>query len=58
MPVCQDADKLQEIIIIVKRFSCPHDHNVVDSLACDLLDLIDLSQHFRGRQIPLEASDR
>ena len=49
MLICQNADELQKVVVVVKGFSCSHDDHVGHPFFRDLLDLIDLSQHLGSR---------
>ena len=51
-------NKLQEIIVIIHRFSGSHDHHIRNPLTTYLLNLIDLSKHLRRRKISHQTSDR
>ena len=53
-----DMDEFYEIIIIVQRFSGSHNHHIGNSFFCNLLNMIDLTEHLRCLQTPDESSDR
>ena len=56
--ITQHMDKFYEIIIIVQRFSGSHNHHIGNSFFCNLLNMIDLTEHLRCLQTPDESSDR
>ena len=41
--ITDHVNEFQKIVIIIQRFSGSHDHNIRNSLASDLLDLVNLS---------------
>ena len=51
-------EKADDVIIIVKRFTDAHEHNVGNPLSGILLHLQDLAENFGGSEIPRLAAER
>lgn len=52
---CQKLQEPEQIVIIIKRFPCSHHNYIGNPLTCNSRNGIDLIQHLRGQEIPLEA---